>query len=337
MKTSQTILVLSFTTLLLTQQGCYTQVTTQRIVQAQHRPVIQHEVDREADSTTSDSIVYVDPELVEYHYHFYDYDNSCFGGRPNYNSQDLYVNVHFNYGHHWMWRPYPRYRYWQYTHSYYWNYPYYNSWCYDPYYYHYDPWDYYAYYPLYYNSPRHYYNQPDYEKRDWDRRSEPLTKRTVNRSSDRRGDVHENSSRNTFTTSRRTPRSSSSEPRKVVRTNNEQGDKQKNDRKTSRSAKQRSKVKKRSQNSRREFIRYIQNDPPKKLQKKTSKKRSGSAVSRNKGFNTAVAIITTLADGSKSSKKSSGYKRSKSRKSSEGKTKKSSKRSSRSSRRSTRR
>ncbi len=183
MNTKTILQTLVFFAVFLTLQGCYTQLATHNVVQVQNRPD-PRPVKPIGDLTDTVAVDYANAEINEYHYHFYDRDNSCFGGCPDYYEADYYVNINLGYDYY-RYRPYPR-QPWRWSYSrYYWDYPYYYAHYYDPHYYDYG-WGYNGYWSYHpYNSWHYggyyYGDSPDNEKRDWNRRGDNLTDRTIQR------------------------------------------------------------------------------------------------------------------------------------------------------------
>ncbi len=170
-------------------QGCYTQIATHHIVEVPRSAVVPPTQTYEPRQAPTDSITnYIEPELKEYHYHFYDYNNSCFGGCPDYYTLDYSINIYTGWDYYWRPTYYPP-RPWRYAYRYYWRYPAYCSYCYDPFYYdfscsHHRYWDY---SPHYYNSWYHtgdpYYESNDNDKREWGRREDTSPGRNIHRPS----------------------------------------------------------------------------------------------------------------------------------------------------------
>ncbi len=320
------IFILSFSLFVL--QGCYTQIASHKVVYVERTPSALYPINTpRTNPALADSIVYDNPEINEYHYHFYDYDNSCFGGCPDY---DFYysANIYFDFRDHW--RPYPRYRYWRYARYYYYDYPFCYSSYYDPYYYdygrgYYHPWNYYSYRPGYYGHGWNY-EDPDYSKREWDRREDSSAGRTIHRGATQA----EGASGGSYTPAGNPRVEPAEKSRTIVRNPNSKDrpkrqpedrpiKRKKTDDRSDSSNKKRQKTVKRQTRSNQPFDFF-------QAEKKRSSRKKSSSTERT--IRSAVAFVSAISEGASSNKGSSSSKSKKDRSSKKRSKNKSSKSSS---------
>lgn len=326
MKTKTILQTIVFSAVFLTLQGCYTQLSMNTVVR-----VLPNKPDpRPANPypAESDSIIfeYADPEINEYHYHFYDRDNSCFGGCPDYYEPNYYVNIHSGYDYYWH-RPYPR-RYWGWTNRYHsWSYPYYYAHYYDPYYYDYG-WGYSGYWSYHpYNSWHYggYYDDdsPDHEKRDWDRRGDNLTDRTIQRPAQTNSPSGSSLNNIVAPVSSTQATTTTGNSRTVIRSKNKDDSKSDKGTKKRRSVRRSKNTKRGSHDSAKpkeaKRTRSSRQDEPKpnnnssKRNKASHKRRSSLAYSN---FEKAVSFAATVSKSVKSSSRTSKTTKTKKRSSS---------------------